>query len=101
MSKYILRVTYKIKAHEISTFQEILENEVIPLVGSLGIKLVGCYQTTVGSVGEFMEIWEFDSLSEFEEKWNNLMNHPELLKIFEVTGPMVQDETFTIQKRLF
>ena len=41
-------------------------------------------------------MWEFDSLAEFDERWRALMSDPRLQEIFEVTGPMVEEERLTI-----
>jgi hypothetical protein len=99
MPEIILRVTYKIRAHEMTTFEGILVNQVIPLAEDLGIKFGGFYRTLIGNVGEYMEIWEFKSLAEYEKKWPVLLNHPDVQEIFKVTGPMVSDEMFTILTR--
>lgn len=100
MPRINLRVTYKIKAHNISEFERIFLNEVVPLADRLGITLSGFYRTLIGNIGEFMEIWSFESLGDFERKWPKLMNHTELKNIFKTTGPMVEDENFTILERI-
>jgi len=100
MPKINLRVTYKISAHNISEFERIFLNEIFPLADKLGIPLSGFYRTLIGNTGEFMEIWNFESLGDFERKWPTLMNHPELINIFKITGPMVEDENFTILEKI-
>jgi len=77
-------------------FEKILEAQVVPLAEDIGINLKGIWKALVGNVGEFLELWEFDSMAEFETKWRELLDHPELQKIFETTGPVVRDESFAL-----
>ena len=63
--------------------------------------VAGIWKTTVGKVGEYLELWVFDSMDEFDRKWSALMNHPQLQETFRVTGPMVHDERFALLRSLF
>ena len=96
----LLRVTYRVRSHHVRRFEEIFEAEVTPLIGKHRLRLKGMWKTVVGSVGEYMELWEFKSMQEFEESWQSLMDDPELIAIFERTGPMVENENFTLLKPL-
>jgi hypothetical protein len=92
----IFRVTYRLQAHNIRKFENILLNEIMPLVQELGIRLPAIWKSFVGEAGEFMELWEFESISDFEQKWRQLTAHPQLEEIFKVTGPMVENESFSL-----
>lgn len=94
----LLRVSYKVRAHHVAQFEEVFVAQVRPLIFKHGLQLNGIWRTLVGSVGEYMELWEFDSVAEFDQRWRALMTDPELIKIFETTGPWVEDETFTLME---
>jgi len=96
MAKVLLRITYRLQAHNVHKFEVILLDEIIPLVQKMGIHRPTIWKCFVGEAGEFMELWEFESMADFEEKWRRLMALPRLHKIFQVTGPMVQDERFAL-----
>ncbi|MGW8180399.1 MAG: NIPSNAP family protein, partial [bacterium] len=80
--------------------EKILLTEIMPLVQELGILRPAIWKTFVGQAGEFMELWEFQSVTDFEEKWRKLVAHPRLEEIFQMTGPMVEDECFTLLEQL-
>ena len=96
MAKVVLKVSYRVPANHMAEFEKLLVNQVLPLAEDLGINLKGVWKTLVGNVGEFLELWEFDSMAEFETKWRELLGHPELQEIFELTGPVVRDESFAL-----
>ena len=96
MAKVVLKVSYRVPVNHMVEFEKILEAQVVPLAEDLGINLKGIWKALVGNVGEFLELWEFDSMAEFETKWRELLDHPELQKIFETTGPVVRDESFAL-----
>lgn len=92
----LLRVTYRLRAHHMAEFERIFEQDITPLIQSQGLRLQGIWRTLVGDVGEYMELWEFTSLEEFGEAWPRLLSHPRLQEIFQITGPMVEGEKFTL-----
>ena len=100
MGNYILEVRYRLRANNISEFERILSGEVIPLADELGVKLRGVWRTVTGKVGEYVEHWEFESLSDFGSDWKKLIKDPRLQEVFKTTGPMVEDETFTLLEPL-
>lgn len=92
----LLKVTYRLRAHHMLQFERIFNSEIMPVVREHGLKFKGLWRTVVGEVGEYMELWEFDSMAEFDERWRGLFTDPQLLKVFETTGPMVEGERFTL-----
>jgi NIPSNAP len=101
MGKYLLQVKYRLRAHNMDRFEKILTTEVIPLAEKMGLNLSGVWRTSIGKAGEYMEHWEFNSMEELDRDWKALINHPEIRRIFEITGPMVEDETFSIHEPIW
>lgn len=92
----LLKVTYRLRAHQMAEFEQIFAAQIMPLVKTHGLHFRGIWRTLVGEVGEYMELWEFASLAEFDAQWRALLNDPQLLQIFQRTGPMVEGEKFTL-----
>jgi len=100
MAEIWLRVTYRVRAHQMAEFEELLQRQVMPLAREMGLEMNGFYRTLIGDVGEYMELWPFSSLGEFEGKWRRFICHPELKEIFQKSGPMVENERFTILEKV-
>ena len=92
----VLKVTYRIRAHQLAAFEQLFVDRILPLTQRHDVKLLGLWRTLVGNMGEYLELWEFRSVADFEQSWKRLLKDPELAKIFERTGPMVKDETFAL-----
>ncbi len=92
----VLKVTYRIRAHQLAAFEQLFVDQILPLTELHELKLLGFWRTLVGNVGEYLELWEFPSVADFEQSWKRLMQDPELAKIFQRTGPMVEDEKFAL-----
>ncbi|HOM98708.1 MAG TPA: NIPSNAP family protein [Acidobacteriota bacterium] len=96
----LLRVTYTVPVHHAARFEHLLTKRVLPIAHRLGISCRGVWRTVVGDAGEYMELWAFSNLAEFEERWRRLLQDPEIQEIFQETGPMVQHERFTLLEPL-
>ena len=96
MNHVLLRITYRLQAHNIEAFEKALKDEILPLIQELGIKAPAVWRTFLGDAGEYMELWEFESFTDFEQKWRKLTSNPRLHEIFQTTGPMVLDEKFSL-----
>lgn len=92
----LLKVTYRLRVHHMAEFEHLFAEQIMPLVRSHGLHFGGIWRTLVGEVGEYMELWEFTSLAEFDEQWRKLLSDPLLLELFQITGPMVESEKFTL-----
>ncbi len=92
----LLKVTYRLRAHLMAQFEEIFGEEILPLVREHQLNFKGIWRTLVGEVGEYMELWEFDSVADFEVQWKKLTSDPRLQQVFERTGPTVEGERFTL-----
>ncbi len=93
---FLFKVSYRVRAHQIGPFEDIFHNRIVPVIQRHHLRFKGIWKTVVGNVGEFLELWEFSDLAEFERQWGALMHDPELLEIFRETGPMVEDENFSL-----
>jgi hypothetical protein len=92
----LLRISYRLRAHHMPEFEQVFESQIIPLIREYQLNFKGIFRTVVGEVGEYMELWEFSSMTEFDERWRTFLADPRLLEIFETTGPMVEGERFTL-----
>ena len=92
----VLKVTYRIRAHHLAAFEQLFSDQILPLIQRHDLRLLGFWRTLVGNIGEYLELWEFRSIADFEKSWKRLLKDPELERIFELTGPMVEDETFSL-----
>ena len=66
-SKYLLRVQYRLRAHDMASFEKILISQVVPLAEELGLNLSGVWRSFIGNAGEYIEHWEFDSMDDLEK----------------------------------
>lgn len=92
----LLKVSYRVRAHVVADFEKAFRQKIMPVVRERGLRLRGVWKTVVGNAGEYLELWEFDSMAEFERKWQGLMADPRLLEAFQTTGPMVEQEVFSL-----
>ena len=79
-----------------SAFEKLFTKEILPLTRRHDLNLLGFWRTLVGNTGEYLELWEFKSVADFELSWKALLEDPELQLIFQRTGPMVEAETFSL-----
>ena len=92
----LLKVSYKLRAHHVAQYDRIFAERTLPLIREHGFRFKGIWRTIVGDAQEYLELWEFDSLADFDERWRKLMNDPRLQEIFEVTGPLVESENLSL-----
>lgn len=92
----LLKVTYRLRAHQMAEFERIFADQILPLIQAHNLRFRGIWRTLVGEVGEYLELWEFNSLAEFDQQWRKLLQDPQLLEIFQITGPMVEGERFVL-----
>ena len=92
----LMKISYKLRAHHVAEYERVFAERTLPLIRSHRLRFWGIWRTFVGEAQEYLELWEFDSLAQFEEQWRALMADPRLKDIFEITGPMVEDEKLTL-----
>jgi len=92
----LLKISYKLRAHNVALYERTFSERTLPLIQEHGLRFLGIWRTIVGDAQEYLELWEFESLAEFDERWRKLIADPRLQEIFEVTGPMVESENLSI-----
>jgi hypothetical protein len=92
----LLKISYKLRAHHVAEYDRTFAERTLPLIREHGFRFWGIWRSVVGDAQEYLELWEFDSVAEFDEKWRKLASDPQLQEIFKVTGPMVEDERLTL-----
>jgi hypothetical protein len=91
-----LKVTYRVRAHHMAPFEKLFAEQIVPLARKHDLELVGFWRTLVGRAGEYLELWRFGSVAEFERSWKQLQRDPQLESLFQRSGPMVEDEAFAL-----
>ena len=92
----LLKISYKLRAHHVAEYDRTFAERTLPLIREHGFRFWGIWRTIVGEAQEYLELWEFDSVAEFDQRWRGLMADPRLQEIFETTGPMVEDERLSL-----
>ncbi len=77
-------------------FERIFAEQIVPLAQEYSLRHQGLWRTLVGEIGEYLELWEFTSLAEFDEEWRRFFADVRLQAIFKTTGPMVEGEKFAL-----
>jgi len=92
----LLRITYRLRAHHMTPFETIFRERILPIAREHELAPEGFWRTSVGEVGEYMELWRFESITDFDQRWRGLLADARIQEIFQTTGPMVEGENFTI-----
>jgi len=92
----LLKVSYRLRAHHVATYEKVFAERTLPLIRAHGLNFRGIWRSFVGDAQEYLELFEFESLAEFETRWRALGTDPQLQEIFAITGPLVEDEKFTL-----
>jgi hypothetical protein len=96
LAMVLLKISYKLRAHHVAEYDKTFAQRTLPLIREHGFRFWGLWRTVVGDAQEYLELWEFDSVADFDERWRRLMADPRLKEIFEVTGPLVEDENLSL-----
>jgi heme-degrading monooxygenase HmoA len=92
----LLKISYRLRAHHVAEYERTFAERTLPLIREHGFRFSGIWRSFIGDAQEYLELWEFDSLAEFDKKWRELMADPRLKEIFELTGPLVEGENLTL-----
>jgi len=93
-----LQVTFHLEAQDVARFETFYAERFLPVIQEHGFEAVGIFKTLVGPAGEFIEMWKFRDLADYERKWKSLLEDSRVQEIFETTGPMVKGETFKLME---
>lgn len=92
----LLKVSYKLRAHHVEAYERAFAERTLPLIREHGLRFLGIWRSLIGDAQEYLELFEFESLARFEEQWRALGADPRLKEVFLTTGPLVEDEKFTL-----
>ena len=92
----LLKVSYRLRAHHVSRYEQLFATRTLPLIEEHGLGFLGIWRTIVGDAQEYLELFTFDSLAQFDLQWRGLMADPRLASLFEETGPLVEDERLAL-----
>jgi hypothetical protein len=85
-----LHVTVQLQRGKMDEWSKIYEEHLLPPMNKHGQKLVGAWKTSIGTYDEVTDLYEFESLSEFERIRGELFKEPEIKKwvprIWEIAG---------------
>jgi antibiotic biosynthesis monooxygenase (ABM) superfamily enzyme len=91
-----LHVTFTVRAHHCSRYEELFRTLFLPILARHGFRSLGIWRTMVGDAGRYVEIWEFDSVEDYADKWRAMSRDPETASVLQQTGPLVENETFSL-----
>ena len=87
-----LQATIQVSPLRSTEFGRLLGNAIVPLVEKHGARLIGSWETAVGSQSEITDLWAFESLSHFEASTQSLLRDPEWQSVKESIAPMIVKE---------
>jgi len=92
----LLKVSYRLRAHHVSQYEDLFATRTLPLIREHGLRFLGIWRSFVGEAQEYLELFAFDSLAEFDLQWRGLMADARLVALFEETGPLVEEERLAL-----
>ena len=92
----LLKITYTLRAHHVALYEHTFATQTLPLIREHGLRFRGIWRTVVGTAQEYLELFEFDSVAQFDEQWRALTADPRLQEVFKTTGPLVEDERLAL-----
>lgn len=92
----LLKISYKLRAHHVAEYEHAFATRTLPLLREHGFRFWGIWRTIVGDAQEYLEIFEFDSVAQYDQQWRALMADPRLQELFKITGPLVEDERLSL-----
>jgi len=92
----LLKVSYRLRAHHVADYERAFRELTLPLIREHKLHFWGIWRSVIGDAQEYLEIFEFETMTELDEKWRKLTSDPRLKVVFETTGPLVEDEKLTI-----
>ena len=90
-----LQASIKLRPGTLQQFTTLL-NELLPLVGKHGMKLVGSYASVIGRVNTVVDLWELPDASALQA----VQSDPALQKVGPRIAEIIEDETVTLLTKL-
>lgn len=90
-----LQASLKLRPGKLQQFTEML-NQLVPVVGKHGWKLVGSFASTVGRLNTVVDLWELPDANAVQAA----LADPELQKFAPQINEVVEDETLQLMTKL-
>ena len=71
-----MQVTGQVMPGRLMELKKLLADELFPLFEKYGAKVVGSWQTIVGTVEEFTDLYAFDSMAHYEQVMRSMVRDP-------------------------
>ena len=88
-----LMATLDVIPDKMGEFVEFLEKEGVPLFDRFGLKLVGSWTTTVGTMNQVVDLWACESLEHFGRAMTAMVRDPEFRKLDSKLRTITTSET--------
>ena len=85
---------------KIQEFSDILEKEYLPLLEEHGGKLIASWRTIIGNCDEVTDIWQFESLGQFEKWRQSQSQDPKYMEVRKKIRSLVTSETLKMASPL-
>ncbi|MFC1943948.1 NIPSNAP family protein [Chloroflexota bacterium] len=87
------QATLPIAAGKIYEFNDLLANHLQPGFERYGAKLIGSWETAVGTLNEVTDLWGFENMGHFEESFQSFLRDKELRPIWPKAPTIILGET--------
>jgi len=89
-----LHASIKVQPFRSAEFIRTLGQSIVPLFEKHGAKLVGSWDTAVGTQGEITDIWGFEGMEHFQSTTASLLRDQEWASVKQsVAGLVVEEKT--------
>jgi len=95
-----LHVTLEVAPGKFREFNELMSNGLVPLMEKHGAKLIGSWETAVGTRDEVTDLWCFDNMGHFEGSLESLIRDSELRSLLPTVSSVITKETTKLLRPL-
>ena len=88
-----MQATVDVIPDKVGEFVEFLGKELAPFVDRFGMKLVGSWTNTVGTMFQVIDLWAFESLEHFGRAITAMVRDPEFRKLDSRLRTIITSET--------
>ena len=78
-----MQATVEVPHENASKFVDVLTNKYVPIAARYGMKLIGTWQTAIGTQDEFTDLWAFDNLEHYGAAFRAMSKDPEFQETFD------------------
>lgn len=87
------QATIELRADRVELFCQNMQQRLLPIVESVGWKLIGAYMQSTGRLNTVIDIWELEDLNHYEHGLKTLTEHPDFPDIAAAIALAVERET--------